>query len=365
MTVAVIGAGNSGLAMAAHLSKLGCEVHLWNRTKKNIEQIIRSKVIFCDGIGIGEALLANATDNLAEAIDDAAVIMITTPADSFEDIGRLLAKNMRKNVPIVLNPGRTFGAFRLERILKLNGLAFTPDIAETQTILYACRKISADSVKIYSLKDKVRIASIRPEAAKRILEILPDEFSKSFEIEESVVKTSLCNVGMILHCAPLLLNSGWTENGDNSYKYYYDGITPIISSFLEKMDRERIKVAESIGYTIESTAEWLKRSYGVTGDSLYECIRNNNAYKKIDAPNSLKHRYISEDVPFGLVQIEKIGNKEGVCTEYISLIIDLAEHLIGENYRQYSEWINDEFVNAIKRGNAYERHDIWSDKTID
>ena len=75
------------------------------------------------------------------------------------------------------------------------------------------------------------------------------------------------------------------------------------------MDDERLNVAEKMGYPVESVTEWMKRTYNVGGNNLYECIKNNDAYKEIDAPPSLESRYILEDVPNGLVPIEYIGKK--------------------------------------------------------
>ena len=43
--IAVIGAGNSGLAMAAHLSLHGYPVKLWNRSLEPIYLLSESKLI--------------------------------------------------------------------------------------------------------------------------------------------------------------------------------------------------------------------------------------------------------------------------------------------------------------------------------
>ena len=97
---------------------------------------------------------------------------------------------------------------------------------------------------------------------------------------------------------------------------------------------ERVSVSEALGLKIESTEEWLKRTYHIEGDNLFECIQNNEAYKTIDAPNSLKHRYIYEDVPCGLVPIESVGLKLGLDMSYTTLTIDLACKLIGIDFRE-------------------------------
>ena len=165
-----------------------------------------------------------------------------------------------------------------------------------------------------------------------------------------MVHTSIGNVGMILHCAPLLLNSGWTESKTNVYKYYYDGITPTVSELIEKIDVERVAVSEALGHKVESTREWLIRTYHVEGNNLYECIQNNEAYKTIDAPRSLKHRYIFEDVPCGLVPLEAIGIKLGLNMGYTTLIIDLASKLMDVDFRETGR--NLEFLGILNDENG-------------
>lgn len=80
---------------------------------------------------------------------------------------------------------------------------------------------------------------------------------------KSMIQTSIGNAGMVLHCAPLLLNTGWTENKHILYKYYYDGITPSVERVMQKIDQERVLVSKKLGFELETTQAWLKRTYGI------------------------------------------------------------------------------------------------------
>ena len=59
-------------------------------------------------------------------------------------------------------------------------------------------------------------------------------FKKYFSVENNIARTSLANIGMILHCAPVLMNIGWIENGKVAFKYYYDGISQTVAKYIEK-----------------------------------------------------------------------------------------------------------------------------------
>lgn len=334
MRITIIGAGNSGLAMAAHLSNEGNDVTLWNRSYETIEKLVETKTIYCEGVINGYVHINNVTTDIDEALNECDLVMVTTPASAHGDIAKLIARSKRKPQYILLNPGRTFGVIRF--IKKLNEIdgTYKPIVAETQTIIYTCRKIEEDKVHILSLKEGVLLSTLDNSISKRFIDVLPTCIKRYFIPAKSIIETSIGNVGMILHCAPILLNSGWTESIHSTYKYYYDGITPTISKLLEKIDAERVSVSEKLGDKVETTAEWLKRTYSVTGESLYECVQNNIAYEKIDAPKSLNHRYIFEDVPCGLVPLEYVGKLLGLDMRYTTLIIDLANALMNEDFRK-------------------------------
>jgi opine dehydrogenase len=302
------------------------------------------------GVVSGDINIARVTDNINVALEDPDIILITTPANSHKELAELVAKNIKKSTVIVLNPGRTFGALEFKNIYDRYNKKYKQIIAETQTIIYTCRKTDEDAVNIIAFKDSVLISSIDNELNKNIIGYLPTCIQRYFSSADSMVHTSIGNVGMILHCAPLLLNSGWTESKTNVYKYYYDGITPTVSELIEKIDVERVAVSEALGHKVESTREWLIRTYHVEGNNLYECIQNNEAYKTIDAPRSLKHRYIFEDVPCGLVPLEAIGIKLGLNMGYTTLIIDLASKLMDVDFRETGR--NLEFLGILNDENG-------------
>lgn len=332
--ITIIGAGNSGLAMAAHLSSCGENVALWNRSKEGIAKLKKTRTIYSYGAIEGEFKIDLVTNDIKEALDGADLILITTPANSHRDLAELIAKNIRKEALIVLNPGRTFGALEFREIFKRHNNEIRPTIAETQTIIYTCRRTGDDSVNVISLKNGVLLSTFDSSRNNEVIKSLPECIQKYFVPAESMVQTSIGNVGMILHCAPLLLNTGWTENPNFNYKYYHDGITESIAAFLEKIDRERVEVSKLLGLKIESTEEWFKRAYDVQGSNLYECIQNTKAYEMIGAPSTLNHRYIFEDIPCGLVPLESAGKSLGLSMTNTGIVIDLASALLDRDFRK-------------------------------
>lgn len=330
--VFVCGGGHQGLSMSAHLALNGIAVTLWNRTPENIQEIINTGEIYCDGVVNGTAKVEKASSNIAEVVSD--FVMVTTPSNAHKDVAHELAPFVNKDMIVILNPGRTFGAINFANELKRCGVKELPHIAETQTIVYTCRRSDVNSTTIFALKEDVKIAALKDSNIEYIMKKMPDCLKPYFGIESSVGYTSFSNVGMVLHCSPVMMNIGWIESEKADFKYYYDGISRSVADFIQKIDDERVAVARAAGFEIESVADWLRRTYKVEGKDLYECIRNNESYREIDAPPTVKTRYILEDVPNGLVPIEYLGKELNVETSNITTIINLASSVINRDFRK-------------------------------
>ncbi len=328
----IVGGGHQGLAMAAHLSLSGEHVKLWNRNREHIQDLINTKEVCCRGILEGKGRLEKVSTDIGDVYEN--IIFVTVPANAYPDVAKLLAPYVSSDTVIILNPGRTFGALDFMNHLQRSGCKNKPCIAETQTILYTCRRDSRNGCVIHALKKDVLISALRNQDMPVILGKLPLCMRSYFKPVVHMAITSLGNVGMVLHCAPVLMNIGWIENEKVDFKYYYEGISETIARFIEGIDRERILLAKKLGVSVESTADWMKRTYQIQGNSLYECIRNNTYYKEIDAPGTIYHRYLLEDVPCGLVPVESLGCYLHVPTPNITLIIDLACAVLQTDLRE-------------------------------
>jgi hypothetical protein len=104
-----------------------------------------------------------------------------------------------------------------------------------------------------------------------------------FVAAENVLETGLGNIGAMFHPTATVLSVGRIESG-LPYEFYRD-MTPSITAFIEVMDAERLALAEAYGVKVPSAAEWLASSYdGIAGDTLYERIQSNAAYRGIPLP---------------------------------------------------------------------------------
>lgn len=336
---AVIGAGHGGLAMAGALAVKGFSVSLFNRSPERLTEVIAQGGVELSGTISGFGRLDRVTTDIGEAVRGMDVLMVVLPASAHRYIAEISAPYLTDGQTVVLNPGRTGGAMEFRSTLKARGSRARVTIAEAQTFIFASRTISPGHSRIYGSKKVVPVAALPSYQTMAVVDLLRKAFPE-FAPEESVLKTSLDNIGAIFHPAPTLLNSGRIESTAGNFEYYHEGITPSIANVIERMDQERMAVAAALGVKAISAFDWLGEAYGATGTSLYEAIQNNTGYIGIRAPASLAHRYIFEDVPASLVPIASIGEMLGVDTRTIRSIINLACTAHGVDYWQMGRTVS-------------------------
>src|SRR5512147_729297 len=90
----IVGAGNGGRAMAAHLAILGAEVTLFNRTWEHITFIAQRGGIDLESPENGPrgfAKLVKVTSDIQEAVAGAEVIMVVVPSSAHAELAISMA----------------------------------------------------------------------------------------------------------------------------------------------------------------------------------------------------------------------------------------------------------------------------------
>jgi opine dehydrogenase len=322
----VIGAGHGGKAMAAHLALMGFPVSLYNRTPENVSVIKARQGIELssyEGGPHGFGHLEKVTSNMEDALEGNQIIMVVLPSTAHADIARAAAPHLKDGQIVVLNPGRTGGALEFAQALRENRCKEHPVIAEAETLIYASRSDGPALARIFRIKESVPLAALPATHTRQVLDALAPAYPQFID-GVSVLHTGLNNMGAIFHPALTLLNAGRIESTRGEYQFYIDGVTPSVARVLETLDRERVTVAASLGIRARTALEWLKLAYDTTGVDLHEAIHNQPGYYGIQAPPTLNHRYITEDIPMSLVPLASLGERFGVSTRAIDSIIRLA-----------------------------------------
>lgn len=338
----VIGAGNGGKAMAAHLGLMGFDVTLYNRTADHVQAIKELGGIqleSSEGGPHGFGKISKVTSDMAEALAEANVIMIVVPSSAHKDIATNAAPYLHDDQIVVLHPGRTGGAIEFKKVLHDVDCMADVTIAESETFIYASRAEGPANARIFRIKIAVPLAALPATRTCDVLEVINEAYPEFID-GVNVLHTGLNNMGAIFHPALTLLNAGRIESTGGEFQFYTDGVTPSTARVLEVLDRERVTVAAAIGVRARTALEWLQLAYNVQGDNLYEAIQNQTGYYGIKAPNTLNHRYILEDIPMSLVPIASLARRYGVSVRGIDSIIRLACFVHHTDYWRLGRTIN-------------------------
>ncbi|WP_134703735.1 NAD/NADP-dependent octopine/nopaline dehydrogenase family protein [Ammoniphilus sp. YIM 78166] len=329
MKFAIIGAGNGGQSMAAHMTFLGHEVSLYDIQVPLTDAINEAGGIRVEGVLEGFAEV-RATNDLAETIQGADAIMVTTTATAHKPVAQSIAPYLVDGQVILIFPGY-WGAMEFVSTFKDMGMDKDVVVAETESLIYTCRAVAPGHVNIRKIKEGLEFAALPSQESARVMQTLGGVYPQLIPAA-SVIRTTLNNVNPVFHVPILLMNAGRVESPGDFY-FYPEGASPSVVHVIEQLDQERINLGKALDIELDSSLDLLRRFYQVKADTLYEGFQNNPAYKTGKAPTTLNYRYIYEDIPYGLIPMSALGKALQVETPCTDLLIDLAAMAVKKDLR--------------------------------
>jgi opine dehydrogenase len=152
-----------------------------------------------------------------------------------------------------------------------------------------------------------------------------------FVLKETVIETGLGHLTPLLHPAGCLLNAGRIERSHGDFYMYEEGMTPSVVRVIESLDRERMSIGQRLGIGLPSGVDMMVESgYGPRG-TLWESLNGSAGLTPVKGPDSLENRYVTEDIPFGLVAWASLGNAIDVDTPVMDALIELGSAIMGKD----------------------------------
>jgi opine dehydrogenase len=238
---------------------------------------------------------------------------------------------------ILLNPGHTGGSLHFANLLRMLGCKADLQVCETVTLTYICRMPKPGRVEIYRRTTNLRCAAFPGKhtapLVREIQEIFPNIVPAA-----NVLETGFSNINAIMHPAGMLGNAGWIEKTTGDFLWYYEGITPAIGKWIDAVDAERLAIVRALDLEPLTFVDIFHMA-GLTSDagrksgSAYQAIHQSEPNMTIKSPPSLDHRYIREDIGYGLVPMVEIGKLLGIKTPVMDALITLASTALGTDLR--------------------------------
>lgn len=338
MIVTVLGAGHGGIAIAGDLTLGGHEVRLAAvpEHSRNLELLKAFGGILVEGrtssgAKPGFAKPVMMTTDLKAALKGAQVVMVVVPAFGQEPYMRALIEHGESGQIVVFNPGK-FGTLYFAKLLREAGRIDDFLIGETSSLIFAARTRGLGHVNILGVKDELPFATLPARRTAEALWTLTDLYPQLSPVI-GVLQTSIDAPGMILHPITTLLNMSRIEQSGPYRTSHYD-ITPSVARVMEAVDAERMTIAREFCREVYSFMDTMKVLYKVKGESAYDVMYQISAHDVLMAPDSMKTRYITEDIPYGLVSVASVGRLLGIPTPRLDAIVNIACMANGEDYWQ-------------------------------
>jgi opine dehydrogenase len=308
MRVAIIGAGGVGRGYAAYLISEGHQPVLWSPSGAALADFSDSAALTVTGKIEATLPLAVAAD-CAQAVSGADVVIVAVQANGFRSVLDSLAPHLRAGQVVVISAHCSFAALHLHRLLADRGLELP--IAAWATTALTARKSGPRSVHVSGIRSKLDVATLPRKLAPQGLAACRALFGDRFEEREDMLAIMLSNLNPPAHVANMLGNLTRAEKGEDWPNY--GSITPGVGRIVEAMDVERLALAAAFGLSVRSVQDHYVLSFGVAPGPVGEMAAAVYAKRpELLGPKTLDTRFITEDVPFGLLPLELLGRIAGV-----------------------------------------------------
>lgn len=333
MRILIIGTGNVATAMAADLTLKGNEVIMLKTTKnigrEHYKEIKTKGIVFKDGKKQDEIKIKNVVCDYEEAFKlKPEITVVAVQTNYHEEIIKKIAKFMNKNHIVMFTPGYLSTAYVL-KYCKEN----TPIVVETESSVIDCRITNPGEITVLFKNVRNPIGVFPKEKASETLEKLKN-WQYNYILTNSVIEAALHNPNLIVHTIGAIMSIPRIEYSKGEYWMYKEVFTPSIWNLVEKLDNEKMEILNKMKLNAMPYVEACKFrnsvDLSIDAKKVFFDYANNSSPK---GPNVSNSRYITEDVPQGLVLLESLGKSLNIKTPVCSSLIELAGSCLKRDFR--------------------------------
>lgn len=337
MKISMLGAGNAGCAVAADLTLKGHEVtliktsHAMHDDNFEFLQKNEGRMTLNEFGDIKSANIHKVSRNVSD-IEGAEIIIIYIQTNFHEQLIERIAPYLQDDQILLINPGYLSTAYVLKHCADKNLI-----IAEAESSFIDGRIMEPGYFRVgfRNVRNPIGIYPVarREKAIKKL-----DQLGERFVYLDSVVEAALHNPNLVVHTVGSVMSIPRIEKSHGDFCMYHEAYTrdnPSTWKILEALDAEKMNVLEKLGFSRISYVEACK--YRNSLDDSIDAKEVFLNYAEMDTrakgPTKVDSRYISEDVPQGLVMLEALGKSLGVSTPIVSGLIEIAGAALGRDLR--------------------------------
>ena len=332
MRVAIAGAGPIGRATAAYLAHHGHSAGIWSPSGQGLAALA------ADGKGrirlTYEGALSGSVSveriSTPRALGEYEAVLIALPGHAYPAVLPGVVDALGRDQLVIVS-----GALSLAPLWIRSRMASRSEPAVVVgwgTTLGTARRTPTADVMLNTIRARFDMAAVPAASGASALETCRALFGDRFTLADNVLAVSLANVNPVAHAAEVLPNLTRIDRREDWP--LFECLTASAARLCSALDIERIRVAAAFGERVRSIEEHYRLSYHVEGDDIAGIAAAIHAkYPDPPGPKTLEHRYVLEDVPFGLVYIEALARCAAIEVPHISSSITLLSSASGRDFR--------------------------------
>jgi opine dehydrogenase len=305
--VGIVGAGAIAFAMAAFLAHAGHAAKLWSPSGRRTQALAKGDKLVAHG-AIHGAFDVSVAASAEDVVTGADAIVIALPAYGHKAVFDAIAPFISSAQTVIISSHASFGALYLSRQLAARGVVAA--IVAWGTTLVSGRQLGPAEVRVNTVRQAVDLATLPETRRGDGLEICRSLFGERFVDRESLLAIALSNLNPQNHMGIALGNMTRMERGESWSQG--QNVTPNIGRLLEALDQERLAIAGALGLEVRTIFQHFHLSFHVPLGSVSRMNQQmHEAGQGGVGPATANSRYVTEDVPFGLVVTAKLGRLAG------------------------------------------------------
>jgi opine dehydrogenase len=285
-----------------------------------------------DSNGQHDVHLALVTSDIAEAVNDAELILCPAPAFAQHDMARQLAPHLTDGQVVFLPPA-TFGSMIFAAAAREAGNRAAVSFAETGTLPWLTRKHGPFEVAITIRAKRLPVGVFPLRSADHALDVIGRAFPGVIEPCGDVLSAALMNAGPIIHPPLIVMNAGPIEHFGR-WDIHKEGTQASIRLVTDALDAERIAIREALGYGAPHFP--LAHHYASEGEQwMYGRGSHDRLTDSGDWRERLvltEHRYMREDLRLGLSFLVSVAELAGVATPLARAFLVIGGAIGGEDF---------------------------------
>lgn len=333
MDFAIIGTGAVALATAALLHQQGHGAVLISLTGRGGEGLGAGPLTATGAIEATVPLSIASTP--AEALQRCDHVILATSADRYAAALEATTPHLETRHKVLISGELSQLSAVLASDLASRGQ--TPSIVALASTLVTGRRREGAHVHVGLIRKTVLAYSTTPQDIAPWSALVGIPFTTS----DGPARILLSNMNPIVHAPNALCNFTRIDKGEEWSNY--GGISPGVARLLNGFDAERLEIGRALGLELLSFEGNFAKSHGFEeGMALDEMAaalheRRGGLPK---GPTDPSTRYITEDVPFGLVVLERLGAQLGIDTATTSALITVFSGIYGRDFRAENPFLD-------------------------